>query len=315
MNGYETSGGLIDTALPPEAASEASWAGATGAEVLGPKSLIWRYFGDSRVILFLGGGSLLQVAHPVVGKGVGDHSTFKVDPHGRLQRSIALLWPVVYNTPAGVREYGRKLRQMHRDIKGTGYDGKPYHALQVEPYLWVHMTAYTGFLSVAEFVGDELSDAQREQLFVEWRQMGRQMGIRDRDLPADTKAYWAEMERMIAEKLERNETFDFLNDRKYFVERPAPPGWRLPEFVWRMVRMPLGNAAWLCARWSMPASFRKKFGIPWTEVDRRLLRAVSETLQVIWPRLPERIRWLPPAYEAIRHFREHPEAFVSHASA
>jgi uncharacterized protein (DUF2236 family) len=280
------------------------------SDALGPDSLIWRYFGDARVVLFLGGGSLLQVAHPVVGKGVGDHSTFKVDPHGRLMRSIELLWPVVYNTPTGVREQGRRLREMHRNIKGTGYDDKPYHALQIEPYLWVHITAFAGFLSVAEFVGDELTDTQRRQLFREWRQMGRQMGVRNQDMPTDIASYWNYVQEMIANRLDRNETFDFINNKKYFVERPMPPGWPLSELAWEQIRKPLGGLVWLCGRSSMPQSFRQKFDIPWTFSDRCQIRIVSKALQMIWPLLPERARWLPPAYKAICEYREHPERFA-----
>lgn len=277
---------------------------------LGPDSLIWRYFGDSRVLLFLGTGFILQVAHPVIGKGVGDHSSFKTDPYGRLQRSLDLLWPCVYNTPVGVAEYGRKLREMHRNIRGTGYDGKPYHALAIEPYMWVHITAYMGFLDMAEFVGDELTAAQKQQLFDEWLQMGRQLGIRDQDMPQDIPSYWTYVNRMIDERLERNETLDYLCNEEYFRRQSKPPLKWLPTVLWKPIGRFGGSVAWLCARASMPESFRRKFDISWTGRDARRYRRVSLLLRTIWPLLPERARWVPQAWRAIRDARANPGSYA-----
>ena len=87
----------------------------TRPATLGPDSLIWRYFGDTRVLFFLGTGLIVQVAHPVIGKAVGEHSNYRTDAYGRLQRSLELLWPVVYNDAEGAREYGKRLVDRHRD--------------------------------------------------------------------------------------------------------------------------------------------------------------------------------------------------------
>src|SRR5688500_13141160 len=41
-------------------------------------------------VLFGGGCALLlEVAHPLVAAGVADHSSFRTDPFGRLQRTLA----------------------------------------------------------------------------------------------------------------------------------------------------------------------------------------------------------------------------------
>lgn len=279
-------------------------------QVLGPDSMLWRYFGDSRHLLFLGGGSVVQVAHPVVGKGVGDHSVFKTDPYGRLERSIALLWPVLYNTPAGVAEYGQKLREQHRDIKGTGYDGKPYFALNPEPYLWVHISAYVLFVAMAEFIdGRPLKDKEKEQLYAEWQQLGRQMGIRDKDMPADIPAYWEYVDKMVVLRLEHNETLDYVMNRAYFVERPQPPGSKMPEALWAQLRKPLGHLTWICGRAGMPRTFREKFGLQLSRSERLQIKAASLFLRLLWPMLPEHKRWLGPAWSAIREYRRHPEKF------
>lgn len=277
--------------------------------VLGPDSLIWRYFGDIRVMFFLGTGLIVQTAHPVIGKAVDEHSDYRTDAYGRLKRSLDLLWPVIYNDVAGAREYGRMLRERHRTIKGTGYDGKPYHALNPEPYLWVHMTAYNGIVNMAKFFGEELDEAQKQQLFKEWLQMGRQMGIRDQDMPADVPAYEAYWAKMLNERLERNPTLDYLLRADYFLKRPKPPVALLPDFLWAAARMPLGAALYLTTRAAMSPEFRAKFDVPWTDKDQRNFERLMKIVNFSYRFLPERARWLPPAWKAVRDSRRHPERY------
>lgn len=280
-------------------------------QILGPDSLTWRYFGDNRHLLFLGGGSVVQVAHPVVGKGVADHSVYKTDPYGRLRRSIDLLWPVVYNTPAGVIEYGRKLREQHRAIKGTGFDGKPYFALNPEPYLWVHISAYAVFLALGEFIeGRELTAAEKEQLFVEWLQLGRQMGVRDQDMPATLPEYWAYVDKAVAERTDHNETLDYVMNKAYFVERPLPPGSKIPEAIWNQLRKVSGHISWICGRAAMPKSFRQKFNVELSGFEKWQLKVYAYVFRFIWLLLPEPKRWMYPAWQAIKEYRQHPEKFA-----
>ena len=63
---------------------------------LGPDSLTWQDFGSWRFHLMLPQAFVLQVAHPIIDAGVGEHSVYKTDPWGRAKRSTELLWPIVY---------------------------------------------------------------------------------------------------------------------------------------------------------------------------------------------------------------------------
>ncbi len=48
-----------------------------------------RKISREKVLLFGGGRALLlEVAHPLVAAGVADHSNFREDPFGRLQRTL-----------------------------------------------------------------------------------------------------------------------------------------------------------------------------------------------------------------------------------
>jgi len=279
-------------------------------KVLGPDSLMWRYFGDLRVLYLLPSTTTVQIAHPSIGAGVDQHSVVKTDPWGRLDRSLALLWPVLYNTPQGVKEFGHKLREMHRNIKGTDFEGKPYHALNPEPYTWVHITTYYGMLALAEFIGDTLTDAQKQQLFDEWLQFGRQMGIRDQDMPKDIPSYWAYVENMITTKLGPNPATDFVMHKEYYTQREKRPDSQMSDRMWKIQQHIQGEIVWICKMAFFPESFRNKFGIKYTLVDRVKFRAVSLLMRAIWPLLPERSRWVPQAYEAIVDARKYPEKYA-----
>ena len=61
-----------------------------------PSSIAWERAGDARVLLMSGYALLLQVAHPTVGAGVSDHSSFLADPWGRLLRTLDVAATLVY---------------------------------------------------------------------------------------------------------------------------------------------------------------------------------------------------------------------------
>ena len=88
-----------------------------------------RAFGDIRSWLMSGRTFLMQVAHPAVGAGVWEHSSFRKDPWRRLReidRSGQNF--VLRGRDASLRE-GARLRRMHRNIAGMDSRGRAYHAL------------------------------------------------------------------------------------------------------------------------------------------------------------------------------------------
>lgn len=281
--------------------------------VLGPDSLMWRYFGDTRVMYLLPSTTTVQVAHPGIGAGVEQHSAYKVDPWGRMERSLALLWPVLYNTPEGVREYGQKLRDMHRNIKGTDFNGKQYHALNPELYTWVHITTYYGMIALADFMGEPLNEAQKQQLFNEWLQFGRQMGIRDQDMPATTADYWEYLEDTINNRLQKNPATDYVLHKAYYTGRVKHPDSTLSDPVWKVLQTLHGNIIWKCKIGFFPASFRRKFGLRWTALDQIQFNLISLLMRGLWPLLPEKYRYVPQAYAAIKDARRHPERYAQEA--
>ena len=121
--------------------------------VLGPDSLSWNVLGDARIYFAAGFALVLQVAHPTVGSGVRDHSTFQQDPWGRLLRTMDYLNLLAYGGSEAVA-VGRRLRELHKPIKGINTDGSRYHALEPEAYAWVHATLIEGAIAAhLRFIG------------------------------------------------------------------------------------------------------------------------------------------------------------------
>jgi uncharacterized protein (DUF2236 family) len=109
---------------------------------------------DVRLMAGAGYALMLQVSHPVVGAGVSEHSNFRADPWGRLLRTLDFTTSMVYGGPELAWETGRRVRQMHKHIKGELPNGEPYHSLEPEAYAWVHATLADSIIrSHMRFVG------------------------------------------------------------------------------------------------------------------------------------------------------------------
>jgi uncharacterized protein (DUF2236 family) len=74
----------------------------------------------------------------------------------------------------------------------------------------------------------------------------------------------------------------------------------VPDVVWRVLRWPTMKAnVWLGAG-LMPPRARETLELTWTARDQYALDAMSFVIRRVWPRLPERVRYQPRAYAAIR---------------
>ena len=262
--------------------------------VLGPESLVWQRFDDIRMYFGAGYALLLQVAHPTVGAGVRDHSTFEQDPWGRLLRTVDYLMLITY----GGREaaaVGRRLRDVHKSIKGTNPDGSSYHALEPEAYAWVHATLFEAAIRAHKrFIGP-LTEAQIERLYDEYMPLGRLLGVRERDLPDDWPAFCDYFETVVNDRLVRHETVDRVVRS---LTTPGPPP-QLPaaaERVWGLLRIPPAQALKVSSFGLLPPVLRERFGLEWGPVLHAELRAMGAASRVLSPVLPKRLRNMGPEY-------------------
>jgi uncharacterized protein (DUF2236 family) len=268
-----------------------------------PDGILWDVVGDIRTVLSLPAAFTLQVAHPAVGAGVDDHSAFRTDPWGRGERSLRSLQRWVYGGPDAAAE-GRRLRRLHAGIQGTDAHGRPYHALDPATYAWVHATGFPivrrtrGYLAHRPFTA-----AEERRLYAEWRQVGRVLGIRERDMPRTVEEFWPYYRRVVREELERTKVAGEL----LAADTPVPPPDRGPRAVRRAVRAawpvlwpPVARLRCFLTVGLLPPEARDALGLSWTARQERVLRHVGRAVAVIVPLLPERARYLPVARRARR---------------
>ncbi|GGM69781.1 hypothetical protein GCM10011609_01880 [Lentzea pudingi] len=127
-----------------------------------------RWFADDRPIrhvhadhaMFIGGlrALLLQSLHPLAMAAVAQHSDYKTDPWGRLQRTSLFVGVTTYGTAADALKAVERLARIHKHIHGTAPDGRQYRA--DDPHLlgWVHVAEVDSFLRCHQRYGEKPLD-------------------------------------------------------------------------------------------------------------------------------------------------------------
>ena len=270
-----------------------------GLTPLGPDSVAWQVVGDRRLLLGAGTALLLQVAHPVIGAGVHDHSNYVEDPWGRLDRTVDSLLSQVFGGRAAIAE-AERLREMHKAIKGVDHHGVRYHALNPEAYWWVHGSTFWTALRLHDVFLYPLPYKEKCRFYAEWRHLGLILGLRDHHMPEDFEGFEAYFADVVANRLEDNHTVRELLGSLSMRDTPPPPWWFLPEALWRPVRPAGGNVLSLCAIGLLPQVLRDRLSLEWTDQDERRLRLLATVTRIAAKPVPERIRLYPKAYRAKR---------------
>jgi uncharacterized protein (DUF2236 family) len=259
-----------------------------------PRTITFRRAGDVRVLGAAGYALLLQVSHPTVGAGVSEHSQFRLDPWGRLLRTLDYSCTMVFGGPQAAGEMGRRIRSFHKQIQGHRPDGRRYHALEPEPYAWVHATLAEGIVRAHERFGRPLTSEQREALWTEWRTLGRLLGIRERDLPPTWPGFQAYFAEMVDSRLVHTAAVDEVLEA---MARPAPPAVAAAlRPGWAAVRRPLGHGLLLATAGLLPPALRRRFGVPWSRRTELELRAVGAGLRAMTPLMPSWLLNTGPGY-------------------
>jgi uncharacterized protein (DUF2236 family) len=265
-------------------------------EPFGPGSMHWDTAGEYRNLLVAGSALVIQTMHPAVGAAVAEHSTYKEDPWGRLNRTLASVQKWVYGGTGGLAE-GRRLRELHKSISGVDEHGRAYHALNGEAWAWVHLSLFERFITVNRYFGTPYDEDQQRRMYAESRQLGAILHVPEREMPEDLEGFWRYFDEMVNERLECHPTA--LEVLAVMRGTPAPP--RLPRAL-RRLWTPVGAGAGEINRFvtvgTLPPAVRRKLGLRWTARDERRLRHLGHAVAMLTPRLPERLRYMPAAYHA-----------------
>jgi uncharacterized protein (DUF2236 family) len=261
---------------------------------VGPDSVIWRYAGDVRILAAAGYALVLQVAHPTVAAGVREHSNYAADPWGRLLRTLDYANLMVYGEAKAAATTGRRLREMHRRIGGTAPDGRSYSALEPEAWAWVHATLVEAIVAGHRRFGRRLDARQVEQLYAEWRAIGRLVGVREQDLPTDWSGFRAYFDAMVERRLEDN---DVVHGVLSSLARPAaPPIPLLTAWAWRIGRIPIARLFSLATVGLLPPLLRERCGLGWSRAQELELGALGAAVRSLTPIMPAYLANVGPGY-------------------
>ncbi len=137
------------------------------AGLLGPNSVSWRVIGDAAA--FVGGirALLVQTAHPEVVAGVEQHSRYRDDPLGRLNRTSVYVTETTYGALPEVEAAVSAVRMAHRPVTGRSERGKAYNAGNPAMAAWVHNVLTDSFLVAFQTFGPQPLTPDEADRFVQ----------------------------------------------------------------------------------------------------------------------------------------------------
>lgn len=180
--------------------------------LFGPDSVTWRVMSDCST--FVGGvrSLLVQAAHPEVAAGVGDHSSYRADPLGRLSRTASYVTATSYGAGPEVDAAIAFVGRMHGPVTGKSHRGLAYSAADPEMAAWVHNALVDSFLVAHRTFGPvAMSDSAADAYVAEQVRLGRRMGAAPLPETADDLTAWLVGHPSLGGSPAGGEAVDFLS--------------------------------------------------------------------------------------------------------
>lgn len=263
--------------------------------LFGPGSVTWRVNREGSLLIGGGAAAILQVAHPLVAAGVGEHSRYQTDPFGRLNRTLELTTTITFGSTDDAQRAARAIQMAHKRVHGElPWDagrfpaGTPYDAGDPELQMWVHATLVATSLTVYQRWIGSLTITDQRRFYDEQKTAGEMFGV-PRDMQpatlADFHLYYDEM--LASDALAPTPVLHEVTAS--FMRPDLPFGGR-----------PLSDAVELATAWLMTPRWRAELGLPWSPARERLLDASRLVFRRALPLVPRIAREFPAARSADR---------------
>jgi uncharacterized protein (DUF2236 family) len=196
---------------PPEVSLDEAWF-AEGRPIR-------QVHGDSA--MFVGGirALLLQSLHPLAMAAVAEHSDYRGDPWGRLQRISHFIGATTFGRAEDAQRAIARVRAIHQRVTGIAPDGRPYAASDPHLLTWVHIAEADSFLQAHSRFGTRpLDKAGRDGYVADMARIGAELGVLD---PPRTEAELAD--RIRAYRPELAATAEAREAARFLLLRPPLP--------------------------------------------------------------------------------------------
>jgi uncharacterized protein (DUF2236 family) len=254
-------------------------------EALADDSVMRRVYSEACIFGGAGRAILLQVAHPMVGRGVAEHSRFADDPLARLRGTMNYVYGVTFGTREEAEWIAAHVGRVHRRVVGPGYSaGDP------ELQRWVAATLYDSARQIYQLVCGPMSTADKEALCRDVRRMATALGCPADLWPAtvaEFDEYWAGQVETLAVGDDARRIFQDL-----MYNRTLP---------WYLKALQPTNR--LVTAGLLPPAVRDAYGLPWNRRRAGVFRVVIGTTRVTYRFVPGAVRRLPMTHY-LRGFRE-----------
>jgi uncharacterized protein (DUF2236 family) len=261
----------------------------------------WTIHREAVLLLGWGRAILMQFAHPLIARGVAEHSAFRAEAFGgwrRLHRTLGTMLSLTFGAPDDARRAIERINAIHDRVSGRlpGAEGAfaagtPYSACDGALLAWVHATLVDSFLLAYERYVRPLSPRERDAYCAESAAIEGPLRIPAGSLPRSAPA--------LAE---------------YVTERLGSGEVRVTDTARALARdvlhPPMSAPAWpalavlrLATVGLLPPTLRDEYGLPWTRGRAAALRASTVVIRGCLPLVPPLLRHWPSARAAERRAR------------
>ena len=234
-----------------------------------------RWFSEDRPVrrvhsdasMFIGGmrALLLQSLHPRAMAGVAQHSDYKNDPWGRLQRTADFLAATSFG-PADVAQMAvDRVLAVHQRVTGTTTDAQPYSANDPHLLRWVHVAEVDSFLRAHQEYGEHpLTENECDEYVADMAVIASKLGV-----PAPPTSVRGLRDQLAMFRYEIKGTPESNDVVKYLLlQPPLPPVARVPYSL-------IGAAAVAL----LPAWARAELRLPYLPLtERAFVRPIGSVI-------------------------------------
>ena len=120
---------------------------------------------------------MIQMLHPHALQGVLDHSNFREDMHGRLQRTARFIAVTTFGQRDRAMAAIERVNSIHGAVSGTLPDGSQYSARDPRTLAFVHTAEATSFLAAyIRHVRPDMPGADQDEYYNQFAMIARALG-------------------------------------------------------------------------------------------------------------------------------------------